>query len=142
MTGAEFFEILGYLSSPVRNTKLDVETHPRGRNSFESRYEQLAGVQPQEDNHNYYVWDQDTNKWGTELRIYFNGTDHIPVALAEMIVSARPGFGYNSRVNNNHFIWRLIECGFLLQDGQDLNRVRQFIPDNYRNAFEDGYNLL
>jgi len=142
MTDSEFFEILGYLTSPERNTKLDAETHPRSQNSFEERYVQLTGIQPTEDNHNYYVWDQNTNKWGIELRIYFNGSDHIPALLTEMTVSARPGFGYNMRVNNNDFIWRLIEYGFSLRDDQNSNRVRQLVHSDYINAFENGYNLL
>jgi hypothetical protein len=141
MTDPEFYEILGYLSSPIRNTKLDVETHPNKRNKFENQYAHLSGVQAQQDDHNYYVWGPDANKWGTEMRIYFHGNDNVPQALKIMIVTARPGFGYNSRVNNNDFIWRLIQHGFLLQDGQDLTRVRGLVPANYNNDFNHGLNL-
>ncbi|MFA5423323.1 MAG: hypothetical protein WC374_05645 [Phycisphaerae bacterium] len=141
MTDTEFFEILGYLSSPARNTKLDVETHPRRRASFETEFEQLTGIRPEVDNHNYYVWDEEANKWGTELRIYFNNSENASAALRNMIVSPRPNFGYNARINNNSFVWRLIEYGFLLRDGQDSNRVRQLVPTEYTNVFERGYNL-
>jgi hypothetical protein len=142
MDEPEFFEILGYLTSPKRNTKLDVETHPRKQDVFENKYRQLTGVNPVPDNHNYYVWDANADKWGTEMRIYFNGiSSNIHHKLHDLIVSPRPGFGYDFRINNNDFIWRLIEYGFLLQDEQDETRVRQHVPAQYQADFNNGYNI-
>ena len=143
MTEAEFFGIVGYLASQIRSTKLDIETHPNGRENLESRYNTLAGEILQEDNINYYVWDEDTNKWGAELRIYFNGNlETMPAQLASMRVSSRPRSGHNNRVNNNDFIWRLIEYGFKASDEQDYVQIRIHIPNEFIVDFENGFNII
>lgn len=143
MNENEFFMILGYLASPQRATKLDIETHPRRRQSLEHRYSQATGQVPVVDNSNYYVWEPSTNKWGAELRIYFNGNlSTMPSALQEMRVASRPGFGYEHRINNNDFIWDLIDYGFLLGDGQNLNRISDQVPEELRSDFEDGLGII
>lgn len=143
MTENEFFRILGYLSSPKRATKLDIETHPRRRQSLERRYSQATGQIPVVDNANYYVWEPSTNKWGAELRIYFNGNrSTMPAALQEIRVAPRPGFGYEHRVNNNDFVWDLIDYGFLLGDRQNFNRIRDQVPEEFRSDFEDGFGIV
>lgn len=143
MNEDEFFMILGYLASPQRATKLDIETHPRRRQSLERRYSQATGQVPVVDNSNYYVWEPGANKWGAELRIYFNGNlSTMPSALQEMRVSSRPGFGYEHRINNNDFIWDLIDYGFLLGDGQNLNRISDQVPEEFRSDFEDGLGII
>lgn len=143
MTQNEFFEIVGYLTSPVRNTKLDVETHPRTRQKFENNYFQRTGEVPIEDNVNYYIWDETTDKWGSEMRLYFNGNlSTMPTLLREIRVSSRPGSGYDHRVNNNEFVWRLIDHGFLLGNGQNTTRIRARVPEEHQSDFESGFNIV
>ncbi len=142
MNDSEFLEILGYLSSPKRNTKLDVETHPREQDAFERKYMELAGINPVSDDRNYYVLNQNADKWGKEMRIYFNGIrNNLPRKLRDLVVSSRPNSGYEFRVNNNDFVWRLIEHGFLLGDGQDEMRVRKGVPMKYLADFNNGYDI-
>lgn len=143
MTQNEFFEIIGYLTSPVRNTKLDVETHPRTRQKFENNYFQRTGEVPIEDNVNYYIWDETTDKWGSEMRLYFNGNlSTMPTLLREIRVSSRPSSGYDHRVNNNEFVWRLIDHGFLLGNGQNTTRIRERVPEEHQSDFESGFNIV
>lgn len=143
MTDTEFFEIVGYLTSQIRGTKLDIETHPSRRESLEEQYNAITGEILQEDNINYYVWDEETNKWGAELRIYFNGNlETMPVQLAEIRVSYRPGSGYNNRVNNNDFVWRLIEYGFRARNEQDHIQIREYVPNQFMADFEDGLGII
>lgn len=66
----DFFTILGYLASDERATKLDIETHPNQQQILEQRYGRLTGMRLVQDDINYYVWSEDANKWGSELRIY------------------------------------------------------------------------
>ncbi len=142
MTGNEFFEILGYLASPLRNTKLDIETHPRRRLTLEPQYELLTGDQLQEDNVNYYVWDEDANKWGAELRIYYNGNLTImPTILSDLRRTARPGDGYENRINSKDLVWKLITYGFRVGNGQDESLVRSYVPEGYMEVFENGFNI-
>jgi len=143
MTDNEFFEILGYLASPLRNTKLDIETHPRRRRTLESQYELLTGDQLQEDNVNYYIWDHTTNKWGAELRIYFNGNlTTMPTILSDFRRTSRPGNGYDNRINRNDLIWELITCGFRVGNGQNDSLIRSDVPEEYMEVFENGFNII
>jgi hypothetical protein len=143
MNEATFFKCLGYLASPSRQTKLDVELRPEQRSKFESRYENITGIIPIPDNINYYLLQQNADKWGVELRIYFVRNENIPDELDTMVVSPRPDQGYNARINNNNnnFIWQLIEYGFRLGNSQDINLIKQKVPLYYRTDFVDGFNL-
>lgn len=142
MTENEFFEILGYLSSPHRNTKLDIETHPRRRASLEQQYQLLTGDELQEDNANFYIWDEDVNKWGAELRIYFSGNIAVmPTHLSNLRVNSRPDDGYGNRINNKDLVWDLISHGFRVSNGQDETLIRSHVPDIFIDDFENGFNI-
>ncbi len=138
----DFFIVLGYLTAPSRMTKLDIETHPDNRTKLEARYRDLAGVLLIEDNMNYYVWNPGVNKWGSELRIYFRRNDNIPMDLQSMVVSPRfQNNQFNARINNNDFVWLLIEYGFRAADSQDEAQIRSRIPAAHNGEFEHGYGL-
>lgn len=142
MNANEFFEILGYLANPERQCKLDAEMHAKSRHRFESRYISLSGETPQPDDQNYYILHDDADKWGVELRIYFNADKScLPQAIQSMVVSPRPGGRYNTRINNNELIWDLIEHGFLLGDGQDIERIKNYVPAEYLADFEHGFSM-
>ncbi len=143
MNNQDFFVCLGYLANPQRITRLDVELPERKRRSFEGRYENITGTIPIPDNNNYYVWSDDKNKWGIEMRLYFIQNDNIPDPLRDLAVSStygRPEYiQYNARINNNDFIWRLIEHGVRLGNRQDLNRIRNTVPKEFLENFENGF---
>ncbi|MHB1492794.1 MAG: hypothetical protein ACYCSG_00120 [Thermoplasmataceae archaeon] len=138
----EFYRVLGYLASPVRKTKLDIETHPNKAHDVESRYKSYSGNALVKDDRNYFVWSPEKNKWGSELRIYFVKNSNIPTSLSNMVVNARfPGGKYNARVNSNDFVWLLIKYGFLTGDGQNDSRIRAKIPSSHQQEFDNGYAL-
>jgi len=142
MDDHEFFEVLGYLTNPNKQCKLDAEMHPNARDGFESRYTRLTGIVPQPDNRNYYIWSEDANKWGVELRVYFcANSNNIPLAIRGMVVTSRPGTIYNQRINNNDLIWRFIDYGFLLGDTQVEDRIRNRVPDQFLDDFNSGYQI-
>lgn len=137
----DFFIILGYLSSPIRITKLDIETALNTQSSVQSKYQKLAGSQLIIGN-NFYHWPVGTNKWGSELRIYFNSNRNIPASLAAMVVKPRFSQGkYNARINNNDFVWDLIEFGFTATDTQNSNRISSMVPIQKMNDYKAGFNL-
>jgi hypothetical protein len=138
----DFFKVLGYLTTPSRITKLDIETHPYNRADLEARYLNLAGVPLIEDSVNYYVWGHGVNKWGSELRIYFRRNNNIPKDLESMVVSPRfPNSPFNARINNNDFVWLLIKYGFRATNSQDDAQIRSRIPLPHNKEFELGYGL-
>ena len=138
----DFFIVLGYLAAPSRITKLDIETHPDNKAAIEGKYMHLTKEQLVEDNVNYYVWGPNVNKWGSELRVYFKKNSNIPVDLQSMCVSPRFARNkYNARINNNDFVWSLIEYGFRASNLQNENLIRTVIPSARISQFDQGYNL-
>lgn len=138
----DFFEILGYLAASKRLSKIDIETHPDSQNSVETTYSRLSGENLIKDGVNYYVWDQDTNKWGAELRVYFRSDNDIPTTISSMVRSTRFAQGdHNARINDNDFIWSLIKYGFRASNVQDGNRIRSRVPISHINEFVKGLNI-
>lgn len=138
----DFFLILGYLTAIERRTKLDIETHPNRQPNLEREYRNLTGTNLVEDNVNYYVWAPNTNKWGSELRIYFRKNANIPSSLDAMVVTPRfAGNYHNARINGNNFVWKLIKYGFRASNTQDANLIRSKIPQNHMTDFDNGLNL-
>lgn len=138
----DFFLILGYLASPTRQTKLDIETHPRRQPNLEREYFDLTGNNLVPDDGNYYVWDEDANKWGSELRISFRKNDNIPQSLKAMVRTARFSSGYhNARINQNKFVWALIKYGFRTNDSQNESLIKSKIPPIRIDEFNTGFNL-
>lgn len=138
---SNFFTSVGYLASNKRQTKLDAELHKRAQSRFESKYQNITGVTPKPDDINYYLLHKDADKWGVELRIYFISNDKIPLYLKGCVVDPRPGNKYNSRINDNDFIWKLIKYGFRLSDDQDTDLIASYIPEAYEEYFQKGVEL-
>lgn len=139
---SDFFIILGYLASQKRNTKLDIETSINSAPRVEAKYRALTGIQLTKANKNYYEWKLGTNKWGSELRIYYKSNVNIPTALSADSVEPRfsPG-DYNARINNNTFVWLLIEYGFMASDGQNVVGIQSKVPQTKLQEFNNGLNL-
>lgn len=137
----DFFLIVGYLAAPDRMTKLDIETPLSTQTDTEARYSQLSGKLLTRGT-NYYVWPEGTNKWGPELRISFNSNSNIPSALSSEVHRPRynPGI-YDSRVNDNVFVWDLIQYGFEASDSQAPNRIQSRIPLSKVPDYTRGYTL-
>lgn len=141
MNNYDFYESLGYLSTPIRQTKLDAELPIKEKTKYESKYHKLTGLIPKPDNKNYYILHDEVDKWGIELRIYFISSGIIPQALNKMAVQPRPATKYTHRINNNEFIWKLIQAGFLLGDLQDEKRIKNLIPNKYLNSYNKGFGI-
>ncbi len=137
----DFFVVVGYLAAPVRRTKLDVETPINAQMNTEAKYLRLSGKLLAQGT-NYYVWPPGTNKWAPELRIYFDSNSGIPSALSSEVHRPRynPGI-YDSRVNDNVFVWDLIQYGFEASDSQAPNRIQSRIPLSKVPDYTRGYTL-
>lgn len=91
---------------------LEAEVSPKSRSTFEKRYKNATGkiVSPGTPEH----YQSQGNKWGAELRVYFN--DHaMAVALRASggyVEGPRRGYKsgeYRYRINDNRLWWRLVE---------------------------------
>jgi hypothetical protein len=91
---------------------LEAEVAPGGMARFQRRYGDATGQMVQPGNPVHYQ--RQRNKWGTELRVYFN--DHgMAIALMAAGVNveySRRGYRsgeYRYRFNNNKLWWALVE---------------------------------
>lgn len=104
------------MASKAKSGKLDLlleaEVAPRSQPRFESRYQAATGIAVTPGKPQYYQ--NQTNKWGAELRGYFNS----PVlatslrAIGIHVESGRTGYQsgqYKYRFNDNKFWWKLVE---------------------------------
>ncbi|KAA6342223.1 hypothetical protein EZS27_010021 [termite gut metagenome] len=149
MTDQEFYTNVGYLANPIRETNIEAEMHPRRQQSFITDYASWTNNYPLPTNTTvrpYYIWDEDTNKYGLELRVYFVSNENMPQSLYNMLeprkVQNRPGYeNWKRRISINGNITPLLQVGFVLGTPQDENRIRALIPAQFVNDFNHGYNL-
>ena len=140
--------IAGYLANPKRNTLIEIEMHPNSRERFEKWYKEVSNNFPlpaRTDISPYYIWPEGANKWGRQSRVYFSSNQNIPEILSSILepreINTRHGYEqFDKRFNGNDIIDRLIELGFVVGT-QDTNRIRNFIPEDYLEIFERGFNL-
>jgi len=148
MNTEDLMLIAGYLANPTRNTLIEIEMHPNSRERFESWYADASENFPlpnRTDTAPYYIWAEDTNKWGRQSRVYFTSNQNLPEVLNSILepraTNTRHGYEqFDKRFNGNDIIDRLIKLGFVV-GAQDANRIRSFIPENYLEIFERGFNL-
>ena len=91
---------------------LEAEVAPSQQLAFEVRYLQATkrAVKPGTTNH----YQSQKNKWGSELRIYFNDPGMaVSLAVSGLHVEySRKGYRaqtYHFRVSDNDFWWKLVE---------------------------------
>lgn len=95
---------------------LEAEVQPHGQSRFEKRYFDATGVAVSPGSPVHYQ--NQNNKWGMELRVYFN-EKAIAASLSAMglnVEKSRDGYRsgeYIYRVNNNKFWWNLVEISGL-----------------------------
>jgi hypothetical protein len=146
MTRQEFFQAAGYFANPIRNTRIEIEARAKTINNYNPTYVALTGAPIPIGSDSVYILPDNANKWGREMRLYFNesnqaGTPHLVSQL--MTVGGRPGYAiWNQRLNSKDIIDELFEIGFTLSHPQDLARIQALIPAADQNDFNYGYNSL
>lgn len=105
-------ELASSASHPYGGFLLQAEVAPGQQAAFENRYLAATAVAVSPGNPPDYQAQH--NKWGAELRIYFNDAHHA-AALSGAGVHVEQGRGgylsgsYLYRVNNNDLWWELVE---------------------------------
>ncbi len=103
------------LFSNVGEVFLEVEVKPECRDEFNKKYIALTGEDPST---SPYVQNQ-TDKWGLECRIYFNGDTKCIAALNKLeyhVETDRKQYRdeFSNRVNSQDLFWELINSGYKL----------------------------
>ena len=91
---------------------LAAEVAPRGQTRFENRYQAATGTVVSPGTPEYYQ--TQSNKWGAELRVYFNDHAMATAMKASGVHVEGPRRGYKSgeykyRFNDNRLWWKLVE---------------------------------
>ena len=91
---------------------LEAEVAPGSQAKFEERYLAATGVTVSPGAPVYYQ--SQANKWGPELRVYFNDIELARSLMARglNVEEGRDGYRsgeYRFRVNNNEYWWSLVE---------------------------------
>lgn len=91
---------------------LEAEVAPSGKARFEKRYQAATSivVSPGKPEH----YQSQANKWGAELRVYFNDPAMATALKASGVHVEGPRKGYKSgeyryRFNDNKLWWKLVE---------------------------------
>ena len=97
---------------PTAGLYLEAEVAPNTQQGFETRYQAAIGsaISPG----NPQTYQSQNNKWGAELRVYFNDATLGTTLGAHGLTVETHNRGYKSgefdyRVNNNDFWWFLVE---------------------------------
>jgi hypothetical protein len=91
---------------------LEAEVSPGGRARFENRYQAATGIAVSPGTPEHYQ--SQSNKWGAELRVYFNDHAMATAMKASGVHVEGPRKGYKSgeyryRFNDNKLWWKLVE---------------------------------
>jgi hypothetical protein len=86
-------------------------------------------------------WERNNEQgaWGQEGRMAFS-TAAVQSYFPNLGYSAGVG-SYNSRLNCNAFVEKLVNLGFSLGNTQNINSIRNNIPTAYQNDFDLGCQL-
>lgn len=91
---------------------LEAEVAPNQQKRFENRYQKATGKSVSPGNPSYYQ--SQPNKWGSELRVYFNDPGFAALVESLGIKVEKRSRGYRSgefhfRFNDNRLWWKLVE---------------------------------
>ena len=94
---------------------LEVEVNPNAAARFESRYSDITGLTPRLGE----GYQHQPNKWGLEVRVYFNSETDMSDEFTDIDVYVEHGDRpYRNRwlyrLNDRDFFWSLVEAGFRL----------------------------
>ena len=118
--------------------------HPRKEAAFRNEYFELTGEPLLLDgkSHPFYIWGDDVNKYGIQLRVYFRGdNDSTPDELGK--VPVRPGRTAGTlRINSGKFVRALFEAGFLLGKTTEPVNIKANVPRRFIRNFNRGFNMI
>lgn len=134
----KFMFSLGFLAA---RADLQAEIPLKSQANFEEKYRLITGEQLRQSTPGYYLLeDPNVDKWGPELRTYFQAD---PNELDRLYfgehVEIRQGTSAGLyRINNNAFFYKLLELGFRIGPGQSRDLIRGRLPSTLRDEFDQG----
>ncbi len=139
-----FWELVGYLSNGIRRTDIHAEMHPKKEAEFRNEYLGLTGERLSwpGDSEPFYVWPPGANKYGVQLRVYFQDNGNPTPQLPEKIRVVSGRAKGKLRINSGPFVRVLFEVGFLLGKKADYADTWLRAPRKFISDFGRGFNML
>ena len=129
-------EALGYLANPQTEAHLEIQVRPDRQADFEDQYSKATGVlPPTAGEQGYSVLNKESDKIGTQMRVYFAPVGEVPQHLADIMKSAS---GNRRRISRNNLVLSMLRMGFTF-GGVDVERVRQHINPAHTRYFQRGF---
>jgi len=132
---SEFYKMFGYFAS---HGKVYAMVKPENDDTFRLQYKSFTGV----DAEGYTILDNP--QWWNEMRL----TVGVPDDGFELTTFGNvPVYIDKERSSAAHFcstsmVWWLFENGFKIGRLHDIEAARECVPEEYRNNFDEGYNVI
>ena len=130
-----YFKTLGYLA---KNGTFKAEMLHGDIQRFLHNFKAIKGTTPSVEE--FLVLPHKTNKYGLQLRIWFKDA---AITFPDNITKRN-----NSKANpllcnvsSNEWWWELLNMGFNIGSKHNIQEIRNNIPEQYKEAFEQGTNL-
>ncbi len=141
-----FWQWVGYLSNPIRSTDIHAEMHVDKEHEFREVYLKLSGepISYPGKSRPFYVWKEDANKYGKQLRVYFKG-QHKAFPEKNNLFNVTPGRSAGVlRINSNKFVSALFSVGFLLGENTNPSQeiIKSKVPSKFMSDFQRGFNMV
>jgi len=99
----------------AKDVFLEAEANPSSASRFERKYQDVAGSAPVRGD----GYQHQRNKWGTEVRVYFNCDSDLSTDFSNEDVYVERGRRpyrkqWRYRTNDREFFWALVNAGYRL----------------------------
>lgn len=132
-TSDDYYRTLGFLAS---HSRFDAELPRQSVSNFLENYQIHSGEQITSDHPGIDLLG-DVDKWGPELRIYFSVTN-LNLRFGQEVQTTSGTDQGTLRINNNNLWMRLVRIGFRLGRDHDIEAIRNAIPPDKKDLFEEG----
>lgn len=140
-----FWQWAGYLSNPLRRTDIHAEMPQSKEREFRENYFELTRepILLPGNSAPFYVWKGDVNKYGAQLRVYFNGDAAAAPGPSGLFTVTSGRVQGSLRINKGDFVRHLFGIGFLLGKNADCAAlVKPNVPSKFKADFDSGFKMM
>jgi hypothetical protein len=124
----EFWKSIGFLASHAELVAFVVE---KNEDSFLQRYYELKEREPLR-----FTLISNPKQWGNELRVIVEPSWNLTLGN---IIPVTGNTENRINFNSNSLVWWLLELGFDLGRNHDVESIRSSVPNEFKEAFDEGY---
>lgn len=138
----DYYIALGWFA---KNSYLQVEMNNQYFPTYQMQHFEMTGNVIEDDKENGVWADGIESKWigGVQMRLTFHDPlfKHIKGLPFEVLQCKGGKDDSVCQVNSNGLVKGLLKKGFTFGNSQDIEKIKDFVPLEYRDAFEIGYEV-